>query len=409
MPTHSMPNAAPHNLPIQVTSFIGRKQEMAEVERLLAAGHLLTLTGAGGCGKTRLALQVAAVAASAYPHGVWLAELAALTDAGLVPQAVASAVGVRQVPDSTVIGNLVEDLRTRTLLLVIDNCEHVVTDAAELVDALLRSCPGVHILATSREPLGSPGETTWRVPSLGLPPHSATGELPLDRLTQYEAVRLFIERAQAALPNFAVTTSNAPALAEICRRLDGIPLAIELAAARVRVFSIEQIAARLDDRFRLLTGGNRTAMPRQQTLQATVDWSYVLLSEPERAVLRRLSVFAGGWTFEAAENIAAGEGVARRRLAGPSSTRLRHSARAARSKPGHCTRARRPVDRCPGPASPRAGRLFRQRPRTDDVTRRAKPGGCGRDRRPVAHCLATPPAGPGSVHRSRLSDGSSLL
>jgi predicted ATPase len=185
----------------------------------------------------------------------------------------------------------------------------VVGNAAQLVDALLRSCSGVCILATSREPLGSPGETTWRVPSLGLPPQSAPGELPVEQLTEYEAVRLFIERASAARSSVAATVRNAPALAEICRRLDGIPLAIELAAARVRVFSLEQIASRLDDRFRLLTSGQRTAMSRQQTLQATVDWSYVLLSEPERAVLRRLSVFAGGWTFEAAESVGSGDGI----------------------------------------------------------------------------------------------------
>jgi predicted ATPase/DNA-binding CsgD family transcriptional regulator len=309
MTTHSIPNAAPHNFPIQVTSFIGREREIAEVTRLLATSHLLTLTGAGGCGKTRLALQVAAQAAGGYPDGVWLIELAALTDPGLIPHAVASAVGVREVPGSTVTGSLVEYARTRTLLLVLDNCEHVVSTAAQLVDALLRSCPGVHVLATSREPLGSPGETTWRVPSLGFPPHSAAGEVPLEQLTRYEAVGLFIERALAALPSFAATARNGPALAEICRRLDGIPLAIELAAARVRVFSIEQIASRLDDRFHLLTAGSRTAMPRQQTLQATVDWSYVLLSEPERAVLRRLSVFAGGWSFEAAEIVASGDGI----------------------------------------------------------------------------------------------------
>jgi predicted ATPase/DNA-binding CsgD family transcriptional regulator len=303
------PNAALHNIPIQVTSFIGREREIADVKRLLATSHLLTLTGAGGCGKTRLALQVATDAVSAYPDGVWLAELATLTDAGLVPHAVASAVGVREAPGFSVTDTLVDYLRSRTLLLVLDNCEHVVGNAAQLVDALLRSCSGVRILATSREPLASPGETTWRVPSLGVPPQPTAGEFSPEQLGEYEAVRLFIERASAARSSVAVTAWNAPALAEICRRLDGIPLAIELAAARVRVFSLEQIASRLDDRFRLLTSGQRTAMARQQTLQATVDWSYVLLSEPERAVLRRLSVFAGGWTFEAAESVASGDGI----------------------------------------------------------------------------------------------------
>ena len=298
-----------NNLPLQLTSFIGREREIDEVKHLLTTTRLLTLTGAGGCGKTRLALQVAADAPGVYPDGVWLGELAALSDPALVPHAVASAVGAREIPGSTVTESLVGYLRTRTLLLVLDNCEHVVGAAAELVDALLRSCPGVRILATSREPLGSAGETTWRVPSLAVPPHSAVGELDLEHLTQYETVQLFIDRALAALPGFVVTSQNAAALAEICRRLDGIPLAIELAAARVRAFSVDQIAARLDDRFRLLTAGQRTAMPRQQTLRATVDWSYMLLSDPERALLRRLSVFAGGWAFEAAEAVAAGDGI----------------------------------------------------------------------------------------------------
>ncbi|MCA1645524.1 MAG: tetratricopeptide repeat protein [Chloroflexi bacterium] len=290
-----------NNLPLQLTSFIGREREIEEVKHLLTTSRLLTLTGAGGCGKTRLALQVAADAPGVYPDGIWLGELAALSDPALVPGAVASAVGIREIPGCTVTESLVGYLRTTMLLLVLDNCEHVVSAAAELVDALLHNCPGVRILATSREPLGSAGETTWRVPSLAVPPHSAVSELDLEHLTRYETVELFIDRALAALPGFVATSQNAAALAEICRRLDGIPLAIELAAARVRAFSVDQIAARLDDRFRLLTGGQRTAMPRQQTLRATVDWSYTLLSDPERALLRRLSVFAGGWTFEAAE------------------------------------------------------------------------------------------------------------
>ena len=297
------------NLPLQLTSFIGREREIDEVKHLLTTTRLLTLTGAGGCGKTRLALQVATAEQGPHPDGVWFGELAGLEDPALVPQAVAAAVGAREVPGSTVTDSLVGYLRSRTLLLVLDNCEHVVGAAAQLVDALLRGCPGVRILATSREPLGSAGETTWRVPSLAVPPHAAVGDLDLEYLTQYETVRLFIDRALAALPTFVVANQNAAALAEICRRLDGIPLAIELAAARMRAFSVEQIAARLDDRFRLLTAGQRTATPRQQTLRATVDWSYMLLSDPERALLRRLSVFAGGWDFEAAEAVAAGDGI----------------------------------------------------------------------------------------------------
>jgi non-specific serine/threonine protein kinase len=314
MPNPSTATAGPPtNLPISLTSFIGREREIAEVTRLLAGppseSRLLTLTGAGGCGKTRLALRVAGEALGDFPDGVWLVELAALADPALVAGAVAMAVGVREVPGRALTESLVDHLRDRTLLLILDNCEHLVAAAAGLADVLLRSCPRLRVLATSREPLGSAGETIWRVPSLTLPPLSAADAPLLEPLTRYEAVRLFVERARAAVPAFAPSAENAPALVEICRRLDGIPLAIELAAARVRVFSAAQIAARLDDRFRLLTAGPRTALPRQQTLRATVDWSYDLLAEPERALLRRLSVFAGGWTFEAAEAVAAGDGI----------------------------------------------------------------------------------------------------
>jgi non-specific serine/threonine protein kinase len=299
------------NLPAPVTSFVGREREIEEVERLLTTTRLLTLTGTGGCGKTRLGLEVAAQASDAFADGVWLVELAALSDPALVPQAVASAVGAREVPGRAPTESLTVYLGDRLLLLVLDNCEHLVAGAAQLADALLRTCPHVRILATSREPLGSAGETTWRVPSLSLPPPvgAASDEPRLEAVRRSEALQLFIERARAARPEFTPTDHNAPALADICRRLDGIPLAIELAAARVRVFSVEQIAARLDDRFHLLTTGPRTAMPRQQTLQATVDWSYDLLAEPERALLRRLSVFAGGWTFEAADAVAAADGI----------------------------------------------------------------------------------------------------
>jgi predicted ATPase/DNA-binding CsgD family transcriptional regulator len=303
------PDEAPHNLPLQLTRFIGRERELAEVTALLSGTRLLTLAGAGGCGKTRLALRVAERVVRDYPHGVWLVELAALQEPALVAQTVAAALGVQEAPGTSVTESLAAYLRRRTLLLVLDNCEHVVAAAAGLVEALLQRCPGLRVLATSREPLGCAGETTWRVPSLTVPSPPAAGDDSVAGLTRYEAVRLFVDRALAARPDLALTDHDAPALAEICRRLDGIPLAIELAAARVRAFSLEQIAARLDDRFRLLAAGPRTAMPRQQTLRATVDWSYALLSEPERMLLRRLSVFAGGWTFEAAEAVAAGDGV----------------------------------------------------------------------------------------------------
>ncbi|MGH2593929.1 MAG: protein kinase domain-containing protein, partial [Anaerolineae bacterium] len=288
-----------HNLPIQLTSFIGREKEMAKIKHLLSDSHLLTLTGPGGTGKTRLALQVAADLLEAFGDGVWLVELASLSDPDLVPQTVAAVLGVREEPNHPLTKALVDYLRPKSLLLILDNCEHLIDACAQLVEALLRACPNVKILASGREALGIAGETTFRVPSLSLPD---IRHLPsIEQLTQYESVRLFIDRAIAVRPEFRLTDANAPAIAQICHRLDGVPLAIELAAARVRAMTAEQIAARLDDRFRLLTGGSRTALPRQQTLRALIDWSWDLLSDAERALLRRLSVFLSGWTLEAAE------------------------------------------------------------------------------------------------------------
>jgi predicted ATPase/class 3 adenylate cyclase len=300
-PTLRTLDARPNNLPTQLTSFIGREREMADVKRLLAATRLLTLTGAGGAGKTRLALQVAADVLEAYPDGVWLVELAPISDPSLVPQTIASVFGLHDERGRPLPATLADYLRPKRLLLVLDNCEHLIEACAALVDGLLRACPPLRILATSREALGIAGETAWRMPSLSLPDRN---QLPsTESLTQYEAVRLFIERAVAAQRSFGVTNQNAPAVAQVCHQLDGIPLAIELAAARVKVLAVEQIAARLDDCFRLLTGGSRTALPRQQTLRAAIDWSFSLLSEAERILLRRLSVFAGGWTLEAAEAV----------------------------------------------------------------------------------------------------------
>jgi predicted ATPase len=263
--------------------------------------------GAGGSGKTRLALQAAAAVLEHYGDGVWLIDLAPLTQPDLVPHAVAAAVGVRAEPGQPLLETLTSALRPRQLLLLLDNCEHLIDTCARLVSTLIHSCPRLHVLATSRSALGIAGETTWRVPPLRAadPTH-----LPqVGALTQYEAVRLFIDRAVAVQPHFHVTNQNAPAVAQICHRLDGIPLAIELAAARVRVLSPDQISQRLDDRFHLLTGGNRTGLPRQQTLRALVDWSHDLLSIDERVLFRRLSVFAGGWTLSAAEAVCSGASI----------------------------------------------------------------------------------------------------
>jgi predicted ATPase/class 3 adenylate cyclase len=297
-------NAHPHNLPIQLTSFIGRVREIAEVKRLVGAARLVTLTGSGGAGKTRLALQVAANVVEVYADGVWLAEFAPIADPALVPKTVASALNVQEQPGRDMTATLVDALRRKALLLMLDNCEHLVAACADLTTALLRACPQVRILATSREGLGVPGETLWRVPSLSLP--DVRRLPPSEDLVLYEAVRLFVDRAVAMAPGFTITSENAAAVAQVCQRLDGIPLAIELAAARVKVLAVEQIAARLDDRFRLLTGGSRMALPHHQTLQAAMDWSHDLLSEKEKALFRRLSVFAGGWTLEASEAICAG-------------------------------------------------------------------------------------------------------
>ena len=296
---------------------MGREQEIATVRQLLAANRLVTLTGTGGVGKTRLALQAATELVSSYQDGVWLVELAPLADPALVPQAAATAVGVREQPGRPLPQTLADALRPRRLLLVLDNCEHLVTACAELAEVLLRACPNLCILATSREVLRIAGETAWRVPPLGLPPLSAgpgppTGLLVSPRLEQVEdseAVRLFAARAAAALPGFALTDGNGPTVARICHHLDGLPLAIELAAARVSVLGLEQLTARLADRFRLLTGGSRTALPRHQTLRATLEWSYALLPEPEQQLFERLAVFAGGWTLEAAEAVGAGQGI----------------------------------------------------------------------------------------------------
>ena len=287
---------------------MGRELEAFEVSQALATTQLLTLTGAGGSGKTRLALEVARDLVDAYPDGVWLVELAPLSGEELVPKAVAEALGVTERPQEPIADTLVEILGDKQLLLVLDNCEHLVEAAAGLVDGLLDSCPRVRILATSREALGVEGEARWLVPPLSAPEQQRT---PTQKeLEDYESVRLFVERARGRDPSFALNPHNAHAVAGICRKLEGIPLAIELASARVGTLSVEQISERLEGSLELLTRGIRTAVPRQQTLKGTLDWSYDLLSEPEKVLFRRLSVFAGGWTLEAAEAVGSGEDVA---------------------------------------------------------------------------------------------------
>jgi predicted ATPase/class 3 adenylate cyclase/DNA-binding CsgD family transcriptional regulator len=299
----------PNNLPGELTSFVGRRDELAKIEELLGGARLLTLAGSGGCGKTRLALQAAADSMDHHPDGVWWVELAPIEDPNLLPAALTGAIGLHEVAGQASIKTLVKHLRERRALVVLDNCEHLLAACAELAAALLRACPSLTILTTSRSPLGVPGEKAWRVPSMSLP--TETSREPIDALAQSDAVRLFIDRGVQVRPNFVVTAANAPAVAQICYDLDGIPLAIELAAARVRMMAPEQIARALGDRFHLLTGGSRTVMPRQQTLQASIDWSFELLTEGEKVLLRRLSVFAGGWTLDAAEEVCSGDGIDR--------------------------------------------------------------------------------------------------
>ena len=309
------------NLPTPLTSFVGRRHELATLEALLGpagqpgndeeetvACRLLTLTGAGGCGKTRLAIELGRRRLDTYVDGVWLVELASLTDMALIAQAVGRALGIAEQAGQPALATLLAGIAGRELLLILDNCEHLLHGCAALAGALLSNCPSLHLLATSREALGILGETVWRVPALATP---NPRQLPaLHNLATYGSVRLFVERARAGRPGFALTAGNSGAVAAICHRLDGIPLAIELAAARLATLSLDAVVAQLDDRFRLLVGGNRAAVPRHQTLRAVLDWSYALLEPAEHAVLRRLSVFAGGWSSDAATAICvSGEGA----------------------------------------------------------------------------------------------------
>lgn len=301
--TNPSPQTVHNNLPASLTNFIGREKERADVIRLIAKNRLVTLTGSGGVGKTRLSIQVASELLSEYPMGIWLVELAPLTDPVLVPQSVCAMLGVIPDGDTSPLEALTNYLRSKKILLVLDNCEHLVDACAQLSVSLLRSCPDLRILTSSREALDILGEQAYRVPSLSLPNSKSI----LKIIQESEAVILFVERAKASQLEFELTEFNASFVAQICQRLDGIALAIELAASRVKMFKVEQIAERLNNVFDLLTSGNRTALPRQQTLRALIDWSYNLLSEEEKSFLRRLSAFMGGWTLNAAESVCANE------------------------------------------------------------------------------------------------------
>ncbi len=303
--------ATPNNLAQQLDSFVGRQQEVAEVRALLGQSRQVTLLGMGGIGKSRLSVQLGAEVLDEYIDGVWLVEFAPLTDPRLVPQAVASVLGVKEDAGRGITESLLQHVRDRQMLLIFDNCEHLVHDCAALAKALLQAGAGVRLLASSRTVLQLAGEATYQVPTLGVPglqSEFGRGEAA-DTLGRHDAVRLFVDRAVAAQSPFRLTPANAAAVADICRRLDGIPLAIELAAARIRALSAEAISQRLNDRFKLLVTGDQTVLPRQRTLRALIDWSHDLLSEPERTLFRRLAVFAGGWTLEAAEAVCAGDGL----------------------------------------------------------------------------------------------------
>ena len=294
-----------HNLPHQLSSFIGREKEQKTIARWIANHRLVTLLGAGGIGKTRLSLKVGEQLLGDFADGVWLVELASLSDPALVPQAVSTVFGIVEASQNMLTERLIQFLQSKTVLLILDNCEHLIDASAQLAETLLKNCPNLKILATSREPLGLVGEALHQVPSLSMP-----SENQVDQIADFEAIRLFAERARLSASDFSLTQENSPVVAEICHRLDGIPLAIELAAARVNALSVQQIARRLQDSFKLLTSNGRTRLRRQQTLQASIDWSWNLLSDPERVLLRRLSVFTGGWTLEAAESVCSGDTIA---------------------------------------------------------------------------------------------------
>ena len=314
MPARKISRDHHDNLPVQLSTFIGRKREITKIKQLILAHRLVTLTGAGGSGKTRLSLIAVQELMGKFEHGVWFVDLASLEDASLISDKIASTLGVHKGSKEDALESLITYLSKRNLLLILDNCEHLVTACAEITESLLQKCPELQILTTSRELLGIPSEVTWVVPPLSLPNQvssskSANQKNGIKQVQDSESVQLFVERASSKNPDFELTADNCESIAEICNRLDGMPLAIELAAAQARSLSVQEIAQRLDQRLQFLTSGSRNAPLRQRTLMAAIDWSYALLTTKEQVMLQRLSIFAGGATLEAAESICSGEEI----------------------------------------------------------------------------------------------------
>jgi predicted ATPase/DNA-binding CsgD family transcriptional regulator len=335
-PRQTTEPAPRHNLPLEVTRFFGREVEIEHLRASLRENRLVTLVGSGGVGKTRLSLRAAESLVDDFRDGVWLIELAPLTDPAIVPHLVAAVLGIQEQPGQPMLETVARYLRGRHLLLLLDNGEHLLAACAQLADRILRTCPRVTVLASSREPLGVPGEAVFSVPSLTFPGEGQG--MSLEQLADFPAVRLFVDRARLVRPDFQIRPDNAAALVRICQRLDGIPLALELAAARLRLLDSHTLAARLDDAFAVLTGGSRTALPRQQTLRATLDWSYRLLNDEERLLLQRLAVFAGGCTLEAAEAICSGDGLVAGQVLDRLAALVDKSMVNAERKPGEDTR-----------------------------------------------------------------------
>jgi predicted ATPase len=305
------------NLPVQLTSFIGRERELVEVEHLISTSRIVTLTGAGGCGKTRLAIQVGNNTSREFADGVWLVDFVPLRESGLVPQHITQTLGLHPTPNQPLYEVLLNFVRPKQMLLILDNCEHLIAAITQLVQSLLTTAPGLKILVTSREPLAVSGEMNYQVQGLAWPTLARATTLDPEDLLQYDSIRLFVERARAISPQFSITRENSLAIIEICRRLDGIPLALELASARLNILTPQQIAARLDDRFALLTSGQRTAdVTHHQTLRAAIDWSYDLLTPEEQTLLRRLAVFDAGCTLDIAVSVSvcSGEEIAKERI-----------------------------------------------------------------------------------------------